>query len=188
MPRDSWCTPKWLAEALGRFSVDPCSNQYSHIIADWRVQQDLRPYEEGMIEDDGDGVFGPGCLACDDSNGTSYVLPNSRTFINPPYSRGQVARWVAHYKHTDFCFLLRWDPSTAWFKELMGVTNYVWFANRRINFEPPSGVADSSNPYPHALFFRSRPPTGLTGLGITLINDGISRYTASGHLYVGENP
>ncbi len=38
--------------------------------------------------------------------------------MNPPYSKGQVERWVAAYGHTRFCFLLRFDPSTTWFNTL----------------------------------------------------------------------
>lgn len=171
--RDSWCTPQWLAEALGGFDLDPCSNEHSHIWADRK----------------GGLVYG--------LDGLRFNPPSTeRVFINPPYSRGQVARWVAHYKHTDFCFLLRWDPSTAWFRELMDVTNYVWFASRRINFEPPPGIASSSNPFPHALYFRSRPPTSLEGLGITLTNqrdsslttnDPVYRHPRTSPLYAGDD-
>ncbi len=28
---DGWCTPEWLADDLGPFHLDPCSNTRSHI-------------------------------------------------------------------------------------------------------------------------------------------------------------
>jgi hypothetical protein len=158
--RDSWCTPRWLAEALGEFDLDPCSNPRSHIRASFRVS----------LEDGGDGLCPsvyedePGGFRGNDGL-LYYTLDTDRVFVNPPYSRNQVMKWVDNYAHTDFTFLLRWDPSTQWFRKIWHASNYIWFANRRINFEPPPGVPSSSNPYPHALFFKSAPPDTLRGLG-----------------------
>jgi hypothetical protein len=140
--RDSWCTPRWLAEILGEFDLDPCSNPFSHIQAKTKIS----------LETGGDGL-------------DHYTADSTRAFINPPYSRNQVMKWVDQYYYTDFTFLLRWDPSTQWFRKIWHASNYIWFANRRINFEPPPGVSSSSNPYPHALFFKSPPPDALRGLG-----------------------
>ena len=132
--RDGACTPEWLANALGYFDLDPCSNERSHIRAAVALMETLGD----------DGLIGL----------TAY---DWRVFINPPYSRGQVIKWVRHYKHTDFTFLLRWDPSTRWFKELIAECEVVWFADERIEFEPPPGITFSRNPYPHALFFKRWP-------------------------------
>lgn len=156
--RDNWCTPAWLARALGRFTFDPCSNRHSHIEADWTAC--LEDGGNGLEEDRGDGVFGPGCFGGRLLNRqleTNYASAYWRTFINPPYSRGQVLRWIRHYKHTNFTFLLRWDPSTQWWRELMSESRWVWFANQRIQFEPPPGVSGSNNPFPHALYFARQP-------------------------------
>lgn len=144
--RDSWCTPRWLTDLIGQVDYDPCSNERSTVRAHTK----------------NDGLYG--------YDGLKQLAADScKTFINPPYSRGQVARWVEAYKNTDFIFLLRWDPSTAWFAELMKVTEYVWFAERkRIAFEPPPGVKSSSNPYPHALYCRSRPNEALYSAGLVL--------------------
>lgn len=131
MSRDSWCTPKWLADALGPFDLDPCSNERSHIQA--AVKLDGSP--------DKDGLARP-------------AVVSERVFINPPYSRGQVSRWVDYYKgHWDSVWLLRFDPSTAWFRELVQRVGYLFFPKDRIEFEPPPGVDASSNPFPHALYF-----------------------------------
>jgi hypothetical protein len=112
------------------------------------------------------------------NDGDLYYTPEAdRVFVNPPYSRGQVERWVDHYAHTDFTFLLRWDPSTQWFRKIWHASNYIWFPNRRINFEPPPGVPSSSNPYPHALFFKTAPPDSLRGLGYLHVPDAVYRYS-----------
>lgn len=148
--RDSWCTPKWLTDLLGGFDLDPCGNSRSHVQARHVVDYQLggdgcyalaypRSYKKTQTGD----VFTPD-TSCD-------------TFINPPYARGQTIKWVRHWTSADFTFLLRWDPSTKWFAALIRDCEYVWFPNRRINFEPPPGVVASSNPFPHALYIKNEP-------------------------------
>ncbi len=147
--RDGACTPKYLADALGLFTYDPCSNTRSHIRA--VVKFDGSPGKDGLE---------PRSYRDDDS-----------FFVNPPYSRGQVAKWVEAFKRRNTVFLLRWDPSTAWFKDLITWTDFVWFGHKRIEFEPPPGVTFSSNPFPHALFItlgaseRFKPTHDLMKLG-----------------------
>lgn len=133
--RDTWCTPKWLAAALGSFDLDPCSNPRSHIEAIYSYQ--LERGEDGLK-----------LLTSKWIDGGSV-----RTFVNPPYSSGQVKRWVQAYAHTRFCFLLRFDPSTAWFREIYQHCGLVCVPRKRVNFDPPPGVKAFSNVYPHALFF-----------------------------------
>ena len=132
--RDSWCTPKWIADAIGRWDLDPCANERSHVRAGRTFS--LAAGQDGLA------------LA-------SAVDATQRVWLNPPYSRGQVERWVRAYAHTRFCFLLRFDPSTAWFPLVYAASELVAVpVGRRVNFEPPPGVKASSNPYPHVLFFR----------------------------------
>ena len=147
MSRDSWCTPKWLAEAIGPVYLDPCSNERSHIQAVVHVIGELG--DDGLYGNHGRYRVG---------GRADWANIDLEVFINPPYSRGQVIQWVHHWKMHNSIFLLRWDPSTEWFRALMSQTNWVWFADRRIEFEPPPGIAVSSNPYPHALFFTRTPP------------------------------
>lgn len=134
--RNTWCTPKELAESLGDWDLDPCSNERSHIKA----------AREFRWERSEDGLF----MA-------TSVDANTRVFINPPYARGQVIRWVQAYAHTRFCFLLKFDPSTDWFAELMQHAHAVfWPRGTRIEFEPPPGVPPDkagANQFPHALFY-----------------------------------
>lgn len=149
--RDSWCTPKWIADLLGKYDLDPCSNPRSHIQAQRKL----------MLEDGSDGLYphlgaGGYCFSRgkDRSQLVDVVNEKCFTFINPPYARGEVIKWVKHWRHTRFTYLLRWDPSTDWFEELICHCTHVWFPARRINFEPPPGVKSSSNPFPHALYLR----------------------------------
>lgn len=141
-PRDGYCTPLWLAEIIGRVDMDPCSNEYSHI--EYEIAFDA--LEDGL------------------SMPWDEVPPDTVVYCNPPYSRGQVMRWVERYRHTRFLFLLRFDPSTQWFSELMPFVTHIWLPNRRINFEPPPGVKASSNPFPHGLFMHNPDPVLLDRL------------------------
>lgn len=124
----------------------------------------------GLLTDTGDGTFGPGCYAGRPGFGekpleVNYAGPSTQAFINPPYNRGEVIKWVLHYRHTNFTFLLKWAPDTRWFTELIGYTTHVWFpVDERIEFEPPPGVSASSNPFPHALYLKNPPPGRLQRL------------------------
>lgn len=131
--RDTWCTPKWITEAIGSFDLDPCSNERSHVRA--RMALDLDRGQDGLV-------------------GADVVDVGQRAFINPPYS--DVPPWVAAYKHTRFCFLLKLDTSTRWFAELYAATALILIPRRRVNFEPPPGVPPDkavAQQFPHALFY-----------------------------------
>jgi len=79
----------------------------------------------------------------------------THVFINPPYARGSVQRWFDAYKHTRWCFLLRFDPSTDWFAQIYDAAELVAVPRgRRVNFESPPGIAPSSNAIAHALYYR----------------------------------
>ncbi len=130
--RDAWTTPSWITDALGAFDLDPCSNVRACVQADRAFRLDAG--EDGLE--------------------LAHTVPaDSRVFINPPYSSGQVIRWVKAYEHTRFCFLLRFDPSTAWFAHLYRRSGLVVVPRKRVNFQPPPGVKAFTNVYPHALFF-----------------------------------
>lgn len=135
--RNTWCTPKEWAERLGQWDLDPCGNERSHIEA----VRELRLDERGE-----DGLFF-----------ANQFDSETRAFINPPYARGQVIQWVNAYAHTRFCFLLKFDPSTDWFAELMRHTAVVMIPRgERIEFEPPVGVPPEKAvgvQFPHAFFY-----------------------------------
>lgn len=139
--REGWCTPKWLADIINlwRPAIDPCSNPRGHITAHWLVGL---PHD-GLAIDHND-MFGT----------------RPRMFINPPYCRGSVIRWVKRWIASNFIFLLKWAPDTEWFAELWPHCWGAWHPWQRINFEPPPGVKSSSNPMPHALYFADMPGPG----------------------------
>jgi hypothetical protein len=144
--RGTWCTPLWLCNLMGWFDLDPCSNPRSHVQAIIRW----------MLENGDDGL-------------RDAHLVEGRTFINPPYAQGSVLRWINAYVHTDFTFLLRFDPSTEWYETLIPHTRYLWFPRRkRINFEPPPGVKASTQTFPHALFMRNAPNAALYASGYVM--------------------
>lgn len=132
--RDTWCTPPWLVGPLGSFDLDPCSNERSTVKAAAAFDLDRRG-EDGL--------------------GKSMTVPaTARVFINPPYST--VPPWIAAYKHTRFCFLLKLDTSTRWFAELHAATSLILIPRRRVNFIPPPGVPAKkavAQQFPHALFY-----------------------------------
>ena len=128
--RDGWCTPKDLADAIGPWDLDPCSNPRSHVRAAKRLS----------LENDDNGL-----------TYSKFVPDEERVFINPPYS--DVPSWVRAYVHTRFCFLLKLDTSTKWFADLFQATGLVCITRKRIAFEPPPGVTASSNQFPHAFFY-----------------------------------
>lgn len=141
--RGAYCTPKWLADAVGAWDLDPFANPRSHVVAERRC----------MLETGGNGLL-------DAAVAGSYSAPpafgradaNTRVWVQPPYDI--VEEVLAHYGHTRFCALLRFDASTRWFQTLYRLAALVCVPRlRRIEFEPPPGVVASKNPYPHALFY-----------------------------------
>lgn len=133
--RDTWTTPGYICEAIGEVDLDPCNNERAKVITKKAFR--LERGQDGLA------------LA-------RFVGKSTRTFVNCPYSRGQVEKWVLAYRHTRFIFLLRLDTSTTWFKYLMERTSIICvLRERRMNFDPPPGAVASSAVFPHALFFAS---------------------------------
>lgn len=151
--RDSACTPEWVAKLIGYVELDPATNERSHIYSGLHLL--LSVGDNGIDDPATPGSFRIGKSPTQSRADESYIV-----FCNPPYARGEVIKWVRHYRHTRFIFLLRWDPRTKWFREIIPHCTHVWFPLEtkdhpgRIEFEPPPGVTFSSNPFPHALYLR----------------------------------
>lgn len=132
--RNTWCTPRWLADAIGEWDLDPATNERSHI----------RAKRTFMLERKQDGI----ALA-------KHVGRSVRCFINPPYGNGLVIQFVRAYRHCNFLFLVRLDYSTKWFAELEPHVGLILVPhNQRIGFEPPPGAKASSPTFPHGLLYR----------------------------------
>lgn len=142
--RGAWITAEKWTERVGPWDLDPFSNPRSHVVSSVRC----------MLEDGGDGLADlelPGSWRSG-SEQTGVADAQARVWGQPPYCIVEMA--VAHYRHTRFCFLLRLDPSTAWFAALWERTQIlaVPLGDREM-FEPPPGVEASSNPQPHAFYY-----------------------------------
>lgn len=139
LQRDARCTPLRLARAIGPVWIDVCTNDRSHIQAtrDWRL-------ERGQ----------------DAIRGARYLPRRAGcpgiVFCNPPYSRGNVIRFVRAFCRTRFLFLVRQDTSTRWWRELWPYVGLQCTPISRVEFDMPpdvDDVEDTSNPYPHVLLY-----------------------------------
>jgi phage N-6-adenine-methyltransferase len=124
-PSDEWNTPDWLLELVRQIApigLDPCSNPTSTVGA--RVS--FTREEDGLTKPWAD-ILGPGELA----------------FVNPPYSQGNLRRWVEKCANeaaagAEVMALLPANTSTSWCQ-----THVFWgaratcFLNRRVQFVGP---------------------------------------------------
>ena len=141
---DQWCTPKWLADALDWFRLDPCSNRKSHIKADVTCRLDHTD------QTDPSGTH---------RDGLAFDWECQRVFCNPPYStplpwaqklRDHGGAWVA---------LVKLDPTTKWWATLMEASPTVAPFRKRIKFE---GEQSMTANFPSVLCFsRWTPPPAL---------------------------
>lgn len=124
----------WITDAIGKFDLDPCANELSHVQASRTFC--LRFEEDGLQR-------------------AATIGHDWRVFVNPPYSN--VRPWIDAYAHTRFVFLLKLDPSTKWFAELIKHTELILLPRgERVSFEPPPGIPPeraNAQPFPHALFY-----------------------------------
>jgi hypothetical protein len=142
---DEWCTPKFLAEALGPFDVDPCSNVNSHIrITDrgyaFRLDHPDPELRDGLAKDWND--FG------------SYSF-----FVNFPYSKP--LPWCEKLRdhRGPWCVLAKLDPTTKWWAALMEVTPTVAPFRKRLRFEGDKSMTAN---FPSVLVYSAwRPPAAL---------------------------
>lgn len=132
--RDTWCTGRVWTRRLGRVWLDPCSNDRSTVDAErtWRLDR------------------GQNALVL-----ARYLPrhPPGPVYINPPYSRGMVAQFVEAFARTRFVFLVRADVSTEWWSALWPFVALECRPDSRKLFDPPPGVIDTGNVFPHSFLF-----------------------------------
>jgi len=123
---DNWCTPKWLADAIGPVDLDPCSNEHSHIQARCRVA----PPADGLCVE----WFG-------------------RTFVNPPYSAplAWARKAVASRGAATTAMLVKLDPTTRWWEALIDGGGQVHLFRHRLRFESPADSRGMVANFPSAL-------------------------------------
>lgn len=115
---DSYCTPKWLADRLGTFDTDPCSNPRSHIQA--TTKYSLETHDNGL------------------------ELPwHGRVWLNHPYSKPLPWMCKLHFERTmgrctESLCLAKLDTSTVWWATLTAIRYGVcdlWMLHRRVQFD-----------------------------------------------------
>ncbi len=137
--------------------MDPFSNPRSHIVSTERC----------MLEVGGDG-FGdrktPGSYRTRKGAPLQHATDATRLWGQPDYLF--TLRAFNHYRHTRWCFLLRFDPRPEWFEEIyeraeaIAVPRGTFDADARellsttFNFELAPGLRASGNTFPHALYYR----------------------------------
>lgn len=129
---DAQCTPRDLAIALGRFSLDPCSSPRSHVQADTQY----------MLEAGQDGLSLPwfGSVYC-----------------NGPYS--DPLPWCLRLAAHDgpWCSLWKLDPTTRWFTALANAGASWGAFRKRLRFERPGNVGCAN--FPSVLVWRDWMPS-----------------------------
>jgi len=137
---DGWCTPRCLADALGPFDLDPCSNARSHIKAGLDYGRHAAPpFDDGLAQDWHGSVF-----------------------VNPPYS--DVGPWAAKLAayNGPWVALLKLDPTTRWWATLMSAAPTVAPFRKRIKFETDMPGPGMTANFPSVLVYSAwRPPAAL---------------------------
>lgn len=134
MNTDEWCTPKFLADAVGPVDLDVCGNAKSHIQSKKRYGLDL-----GL-----DGLSLPWL---------------GLVWANFPYSAP--LPWCLRLRDHDgpWVALAKLDPSTRWWAVLMEANPTVAPFRKRLKFE---GAQTLTANFPSVLVFSAwRPSTAL---------------------------
>lgn len=115
-------TPKWIIDALGPFDLDPCA-------------ADPRPW----------ACAAENYTAADD--GLSKLW-RGRVWLNPPFHRYQVARWIEQMaEHGSGTALLHARTEAAWFEPIWECAAGILFMANRLTFHKPDGSLQTiSNP------------------------------------------
>lgn len=137
IPSDQWCTPAWvldLVRRLGPIELDPCGNARSIVGA--RREFRLERGEDGLARRWGGGA---GLLV----------------FTNPPYSRGNLGRWMAKCREeaadgAEVIALVPADTSTRWWHEEVRRAAAFSLLKRRVRF---LGAVNGSPKFGSALVY-----------------------------------
>ena len=138
----NWQTPKWFFNHLDnifKFELDPCSSKDNALCPEFFTKED---------------------------DGLSKSWAGKRVFMNPPYGKGVVDKWVAkaHDEAMNHGALVvailpaRTDPQWFWIYCRKAM---VYFIERRIKFDAPPDLKKTKDdaPFPSILviFSKSQP-------------------------------
>lgn len=116
-----WLTPKWILDALGPFDLDPCA-------------ADPRPWDCATRN----------FTECDDGLVQSWT---GRVWLNPPFNRYQVGRWVqriADHPHGG-TLLLHARTEAVWFRPVWERADRILFLAKRLKFCDAAGIEAKAN-------------------------------------------
>lgn len=180
--RGAWCSPEEYTRAAGHYDLDPFTNPRSTLRASYmcmlenggdgfggiimpKPKKNTRPVSAApgrFFIKAGERFTLCPCEHCSDEAATEDILDvgfyetaddSWKVWIQPDY--GFVLQAIAHYGHTRFTALLRLDTSTEWFAWLWELSEVIMVPKRdRLAFVPPPGVEESSNPFPHGLYYK----------------------------------
>lgn len=152
--RDTYCTPKALAGALGRFTLDPCSNPRSAIAADRT------------------------CALESNTDGLAISWAGEDVFVNGPFSN--LLPWAEKLGEARTkVFLCNTDHSTRWWKAAVAAgCIYRFDLGTRQQFDPPPHIRRSTNNKPQSLLCdwgaAVRIDKALVGMGQWwMVRDGV---------------
>lgn len=140
MANDEWQTPPGLFGELnahpyfGRFTLDVACTQ-ANCLCDLGLARDLG--HDGLAED-----------WSDYSTNSERV----RAWMNPPYSRGNIDRWVkkaadeADTGDVMVAGLVKADPSTRWWQKYVMQASVILFCDRRVRFIDPTTGKPAGSP------------------------------------------
>lgn len=119
--KDEWITPKCVLERLGEFDLDPCAA----INQPWPTAEKVY-----TIEDDG-----------------LTKRWSGRVWLNPPYNRRMIGRWMARMFHHDNGIALVFARTeTKWFHRwVFGHCAGILFLDDRITFFHVTGEPGTYN-------------------------------------------
>jgi hypothetical protein len=114
-----YITPKWIIDRLGPFDLDPCAAKNPP----WLCAR--MAYFERGLEQPWDGC---------------------RVFLNPPFDRYQVGKWIARLaEHGHGTALLHARTETDWFRPIWECASAILFMFGRIKFCDVQGVEQPAN-------------------------------------------
>jgi hypothetical protein len=112
------CTPRWILERLGPFDLDPCA-------------ADPRPWD---------------CAAENWTTGGLGTPWHGRVWLNPPFDRYEVGRWIARLaQHGNGTALLHARTEAGWFEPIWESSTAILFMADRIKFCRPDGSEQPAN-------------------------------------------
>ncbi len=173
---DSICTPKWLNDKLGRFDLDPCSNERSTVNADWAYG--LYKHLDGLR------------------------LPwRGRVFENHPYNDPEP--WMLKSIHEltignciELVVLAKEDSSTAWWKIITQPIVFagsphayfpeLWKFDERIEYDEPEELIEMRRAKRRAAILRVEqeicPRDACLGKGLGQIGQACDTRSGAPHI------